>query len=97
MTHGLWCDVLRQARDEISDVINNSRKCERSHVLNRKLTCSARHLESPCNTENMPGISDPAISADALEEAAKEVEKLLTADAQYAELSGKLKVNSNSM
>ena len=44
----------------------------------------------------MPGISDPAISADVLEEAAKEVEKLLTADYQYAELSGKLKVTSNS-
>ena len=45
----------------------------------------------------MPGISDAAIAAEVLEEAAKEVEKLLTADAQYAELSGKLKVTSNSM
>ena len=44
----------------------------------------------------MPGISDPTISADVLEEAAKEVEKLLIADSQYAELSGKLKVTSNS-
>ena len=45
----------------------------------------------------MPGISDPTISAEVLEEAAKEVEKLLIADSQYAELSGKLKVASNSM
>ena len=45
----------------------------------------------------MPGISDPTISADILEDAAKEVEKLLTGDSQYAELSGKLKVTSSSM
>ena len=45
----------------------------------------------------MPGISDPTISADALEEAAHEVEKLLIADSQYAELSGKLRVTSSSM
>lgn len=45
----------------------------------------------------MPGISDPTISPDALEEAAKEVEKLLVADSQYPELSVKLQVSSNSM
>jgi len=44
----------------------------------------------------MPGISESVISAEALEEAAKEVEKLLAADSQYAELSGKLRVTSHS-
>ena len=43
----------------------------------------------------MPGISESVISAEALEEAAKEVEKLLAADSQYAELSGKLRVTSH--
>ena len=36
------------------------------------------------------------ISADVLEEAAHEVEKLLIPDSQYAELSGKLRVTSSS-
>ena len=46
---------------------------------------------------SMLGTSHPTISADVLEEAAHEVEKLLVIQSQYVKLSGKLRVTSSNM
>ena len=79
------CKLIRHFRSKKASREKSVCFIRKRHAIRRAVKCW-----------NMPGISDPAISPDVLEEAAKEVEKLLYADAQYAELSGKLQVKSNS-